>query len=259
VKILVLFALLLAQTQDTSQHDRVMQAVRDAMAPVLQAFPASDVDGALPVANNSEAFWMVKPLQPGDTTIEVLSNPLNEVNQARANAAMKAIDRNISAAQAKAESQYERAIAEARRTGKSQDVDGISLADEGAEGEKIDADSHLTIEVLFNQPEYHFTIRGRMEPAGNLPVPLTHVDVPAHIYKEDPKAGPEHYKEAERVIFLGPVTKPQSKMREGSPLFDVTTTAGSGRTMAIRIAGNRELVSEITAKTNWNQLLELLK
>ena len=47
----------------------------------------------------------MKPLAAGDEAIEVLSNPLNEVNQRRAAAAMAQIDKNVSAAQRRAEDQ----------------------------------------------------------------------------------------------------------------------------------------------------------
>ena len=87
-----------------------------------------------------DPLWMVRPLQPGDRTIDVLANPLNEVNQAKATRAMAQIERSIQAAQRRADLQYERAIAEAKRTGKSQDVDGVTLSDEGLAGARIDAE-----------------------------------------------------------------------------------------------------------------------
>ena len=43
------------------QGDRMMQAVRAAMAPALP-FPNSDADGSLPANGNTEALWMVRPL-----------------------------------------------------------------------------------------------------------------------------------------------------------------------------------------------------
>ena len=55
--------------------------------------------------------------------------------------AMAQIGAAIDAAQRRAELQYERAIAEAKRTGRSQDVDGVSLSDEGVAGARIDAEA----------------------------------------------------------------------------------------------------------------------
>ena len=53
------------------------------MVPALP-FPNSDEDGSLPANGNTEALWTVRPLQPGDRSIEVIANALNEANQLRA-------------------------------------------------------------------------------------------------------------------------------------------------------------------------------
>src|SRR6185295_6253992 len=105
-----------------------------ALAPALQPFPETDDSGAAPRGGGTDALWMVRPPEAGERIIEVIANPLNEANQAKAN---------------RAAAQYDAAVAEAKRTGKSQDVDGVTLGDEGIDGAKIDAESHLTIEVLF--------------------------------------------------------------------------------------------------------------
>ena len=252
--------LLVASLVSTTQDAALMTAVRAAMAPALP-FPAADDSGALPVGNNTESLWMVIPQQPGDSTIEVVANPLNQINQLRAARAMAQIEQNVEAAQRRAAESYDRALEEARRTGKSQAVDTVTLADEGVDGEKIDAESHVTIEVLFNQPQYHLEIAGRMEPTAIGPAPpFPHVDVAAHTYKQDPRQGPEHYKERELIVFLGPVSAPSVRVRDKEPVFDVAVNgSASARTLAVRIRGNKELVSEIAAKTDWNALLELLK
>ena len=101
---------------------------------------------------------MVRPPEAGSMVIEVLANPLNNANQLRAERAMAQIQQNIESAQRRAEAQYERAVSEAKRTGKSQEVDGVTLGDEGVAGAKIDADSHVAIEVAFNQPSYQFDL-----------------------------------------------------------------------------------------------------
>ena len=98
--------------------DRVMAAVRGAMAPALP-FPATSEDGTVPANGNTEALWMVRPLQPGDRAIEVIANPLNEANQLKAERAMAQIERNIQAAQRRDAAQYDRAVAEAKRTGRT--------------------------------------------------------------------------------------------------------------------------------------------
>ncbi len=49
-------------------------------------------------------------------------------------------------------------MADARRTGKSQDVEGVTLADEGVAGARIDAESHVLIEVEINRPAYAYPV-----------------------------------------------------------------------------------------------------
>ena len=155
---LVLLVPLSGLAQD-DPRDRIVAAVRSAMAPALP-FPNSDEDGAVPANGNTEALWMVRPLQPGDRSIEVIANPLNEVNQLRATRAMAQIENNIQAAQRRAALQYDRAVSEAKRTGRSQEVDGVTLADEGVAGAKIDAESHVTIDVAVKRAVVH--VRGRL-------------------------------------------------------------------------------------------------
>jgi hypothetical protein len=247
--------------QDAALQSRVVTTVRAAMSPALP-FPASDALGSLPATNDTEAFWMVKPLAAGDEAIEVLSNPLNEVNQRRAAAAMAQIDKNVSAAQRRAEDQYQRALAEVQRTGKSQDVAGVTLADEGAAGEKIDAESHVLIEVQFNQREYRFAVAGQTAPSrATATIPDAQVfAVPSHEY--DDGAGQRHYKESERLVLMGRVG-PADIANDGDRGFRVTSAAtpasGAVTSIAIRMRGNAVLMDQILEKSDWSRVLDLLK
>lgn len=141
---------LAAGAQPDARAEAIMAGVRAALA---APFPASDEHGSLPADGRSSAPWMIRPHQAGDRTIEILANPLNEEYQRRAAKAMAAIELSIEAAQRRAEVQYERAIAEAKRTRRSQEVDGVTLSDEGVAGARIDAESHVTIDVVFDQPD----------------------------------------------------------------------------------------------------------
>jgi hypothetical protein len=203
-----------------------MTAVRAAVAPALP-FPASDELGSLPADGKANDPWLVKPLQDGDRTIEVLANPLNEEHQRRATKAMAQIEASIEAAQRRADVQYERAVAEARRTGRSQDVDGVTLSDEGLAGAKIDAESHVTIDVGFNQPA-----------SGGVTISST----PATVYRDD--NGVERFREGQATVSLGR-TPPAS---------------GAGlSSLVITLRGNEALIADLLKKSNWNSLLELLK
>jgi len=177
---------------------------------------------------------------------------------------MAQIENNIQAAQRRASAQYEAAVAEARRSGKSQTVDGVSLNDEGVAGERIDAESTVSVVVEFNEREYRMLVPGAMEPArvdtfghDGAVVLMT----PGHVYKDDD--GVEHYAESHRVVLLGRTLAPKvSKQKDGLYVVTATpTTPATGRldSLVLHVRGNGELVSDILAKTNWNQLLELLK
>lgn len=251
-----LVGLLLIPAQDIAETDRVMNAVRAVLAPALP-FPTTDASGSLPAGGETEPLWMVLPLKRGETSMEILANPLNALNQVRATKAMADIERNIAAAQRRAENQYERAIAEAKRTGKSQEVDGVTLADEGSDGEKIDAESHVVIDVLFKQDEYRLTVTGRTEPTAFLPFPHTHLEVAAHAFKETREGSAEHYKEFDRIVFLGSFSPPQVTRRTDT-VFDVVARS-SGPGLVIRMRGNMVLINQIFAKADWDKLAELLK
>lgn len=262
---LVLSAGANAGAQGEALAVRVMQAVRAAMAPALP-FPATTDDGALPAGGNTEALWMVRPLLPGDRDIDIMANPLNEQNQLRAERAMKQIDQAINAAQRRAEQQYERALAEAKRTGRSQDVDGVTLADEGVAGARIDAESHVSIEVVFNQPSYRFTVSSGEAPAPARQLPVSGavavITVQSNVYRNS--RDEERYCEAETQVYLGRVAVP-SVDRKGDTTYEVTaggTPSAAGTDVAslvLRFRGNDILIPEIVAKTDWNALLELLK
>ena len=262
VAIATLPALLTAQ--DDGLAERVMARVRSALV-AGAGFPASDEHGSLPADGKTTALWMVRPHQPGDRAIEILANPLNEDYQRRAAKAMAQIETSIEAAQRRAEQQYERAIAEAKRTRKSQDVDGVTLSDEGVAGARIDADSHLTIDVMFNQASYQVEIASSVEPAASRQVTIpgaTVIAVPSNVFRDD--KGVERLCEAAAFVFLGRVTPPDVRAR-GEDRYDVTAAATPSETgtaissMVIRLRGNDVLLADLLRKGNWASLLELLK
>ena len=253
---LILIALL---GQAPGDADRIVAAVRAAMAPALP-FPNSDADGGLPVGGNTEALWMIRPLQPGDRSIEVIANPLNEVNQLRAARAMAQIENNIQAAQRRAALQYDRAVSEAKRTGKSQDVDGVTLADEGVAGAKIDAESHVTIDVAINEPAFTFAVDSSIEPAPPrqvaIPGAVAVIAVPSNTFRET-DTSIERFTEAQTIVFLGRVAAPEVQKR-ADHRYEVFATATSPA-LVIRLRGNEVLMADLLRKTNWNSLLELLR
>src|SRR5688500_16302068 len=213
--------------QEDARAERVMALVRSAVVAALP-FQASDAFGSLPADGKSSDPWMIKPHQPGDQTIEILANPLNEEYQRRAAKAMAQIEQSIEAAQRRAELQYERAIAEAKRTRRSQDVDGVTLSDEGVAGARIDAESHVTIDVSFNEAV-----------AAGVSISTT----PSNVYRGDD--GIERFREAESTVSIG-ARQPSS------------TTPGVS-SLVIRLRGNETLIGDLLRKSDWASLVELLK
>lgn len=257
-----------AFAQKSADVDRVMAVVRAAMAPALP-FPDTDDTGSVPANNSTTVLWMVRPLQPGERTIEVMANPLNEVNQARANRAMAQIGAAIDAAQRRAEAQYERALAEAKRTGRSQDVDGVGLSDEGVAGARIDAEAHVSIDVDFNQPAYAFAVASSIEPAASKQVAIDGavavVAVPSNVYRATTVQGTEErFAPAETVVFFGTLGAPAVR-GSSDTAFEVTASAVASegaavvRTMTLRFRGNEMLIADLLRKADWTQVLELLK
>ena len=243
---------------------RVMAAVRAAMAPALP-FSDTDPSGAVPADGKTEPLWMVRPPEPGDRAFEVLANPLNEVNQLRAARAMAQIQDNIESAQRRAAAQYDRAVAEAKRTGKSQEVDGVTLSDEGVAGAKIDADSHVAIEVAFNQPSYKFDVSSSIRPAISTQVSIPAVAViavPSNTYR-DARAKTDRYAEARTLVFLGRTAAPEVQERAENS-YEVTAAVTPSpdapvATLVVDLRGNEVLIADLLRKTDWKALLELLK
>jgi hypothetical protein len=234
--------------------------VRAAVVAALP-FPASDASGALPADGKSGDPWMIKPHQPGDQTIEILANPLNQDYQRRAARAMAQIEQSIEAAQRRAELQYERAMAEAKRTRRSQDVDGVTLSDEGVAGARIDAESHLIIEVLVNQPSYRFEIGSSVEPSrSSSPAPV--IAFGSNVYR-DAKTGEERFCEGQTLVYLGRTTPPS--VTENARIYTVTADgsppshAAAISSVVIRVRGNEGLIADLLRKSSWSAVLELIE
>ena len=254
-----------AAGQGPVDGDRVMTAVRAALAPSLP-YPDTDDTGSMPANNSPVPLWMVRPLQPGERSIEVLANPLNEVNQARAARAMALIGAAVEVAQRRAELQYEHAVAEAKRTGRSQDVDGVSLSDEGVAGARIDAEAHVTIDVDFNQPAYAFGIESGIAPAPSRQVAIAGavavIMTPSNVFRtKSAERIEEKYCAAEALVYFGAVSAPEVRERS-QHAYQVTAAAvpgGTSQSLLVRLRGNEALIGEILAKADWTPVLALLK
>jgi len=257
-----------ALAQVPADGERVMTVVRAALTPALP-FPDTDDTGSVPANGSPEPLWMVRVREPGERSIEVMANPLNQINQARAARAMAQIGAAIEVAQKRAELQYERAVAEARRTGKSQDVDGVGLSDEGIAGARIDAEAHVTIDVDFNQPSYAVAVESSVAPSPSRQVTITGavaiVTVPSNIYRTTTASRTdEKFCPAETVVYFGGLAAPEVRQRS-EHAYDITSSAvavagaPAVRSMAVRFRGNEVLIADLLRKADWHQVLALLK
>lgn len=266
---LVLLALLAAQAPQEGPYDeRVMAAVRAAVLPALP-YPESDEDGSLPKDGKTTEAWMVRPHAAGDRSVEVIANPLNLGNQQRATRAMAQIQASLELAQRRSEAQYERAIAEAKRTGRSQDVDGVTLSDEGLAGARIDAEDHVTIDVEFNQPAYSFAVASSIEPSPSrtitIPGAVAVITVPSNVYRQKSGASTdERFCPAETLLFFGGLHAPDVDERSANA-YTVTASAvpadnpAAVRSVVIRLRGNETLMAQIARGSDWTRVVELLK
>lgn len=245
----------------------VMTTVRAAVTPALP-YPESDEAGSLPKDGKAAEAWMVRPPAAGDRSIEVIANPLNLANQQRATRAMAQIQASLESAQRRSEAQYERAVAEAKRTGRSQDVDGVTLSDEGLAGARIDAEDHVTIDVEFNQPAYSFAVASSIAPARSRTITIPGaavITVPPNVYRQKSASSTDdRFCPAETVVFFGAVQAPEIDERSNNA-FTVTAAAASAASAAavqsvvLRLRGNDTLIAQIVRGSDWTRVAELLK
>jgi hypothetical protein len=254
-----------AQMPPSDLDSAVLSAVRAALEPALP-YPASDEIGELPVDGTTTAPWMIRPTQDGDLTIEVLANPLNATNQTRAAKAMMQIQTAIEAAQRRSQAAYEKAIADAQRTGRSQDFDGITLGDEGVAGARIDAEAHVTIDIAFNRPTYLYSVNSSVEPSP-LPVSgaIAAVNVPANVYRDGRDAATnERFCAAETHVFFGAVAVPEVHKRsnigfEMSAASAAPAAANAGvRSVVVSLRGNPQLIDQIIKRADWTRVQTLV-
>lgn len=264
---IVLAGILAAQTPaDEGLSWRILTGVRAAMAAAL-SYPASDPEGIEPADGRAAAPWMVRPLDPARPAIEVIANPLNADQQTRAAAAMAEIAAAVDAAQRRSQAQYDRAVDEARRTGRSQEVDGVTLDDEGVAGARIDWESRLTIEVEHNLTAYRFTVASGVRPAPgevSLAAAAAVVNVPANVYRDrSVDEAVDRYCPAETLVFLG--TEAPRVHDRSATSFEIAAVApagpGPGRvaSLVVRLRGNEALVASVLRRTEWDRVAALVE
>ena len=150
-------------------------------------------------------------------------------------------------------------------------MDGVTLGDEGIAGARVDAESHLTIEVEFNKPSYQYAVASSLEPAAvagaNVPGAAAMLSVPAHVYRDKTNnANEDRFCVAETQVFFGAIAPPQIKRRTNA-VYDVTAveTPGTGaasnapRSLVVRLRGNEALMAAVLKATDWAQIVALVR
>jgi hypothetical protein len=241
-------------TTVSAQRAASVDALIEALRPALP-FPAAAADGELPADGGSQFRWFVVwPSTSDSSRIIVKANPLHPDTQAAGAAAMERIQEAVVAAERKAQAAYDRALDELKRTGKGTDLDGITLDDEGAAGQMIDAELELTIE-LQSDPQT-FTLASSKAPdvtQGSRGVSWI-VDVPANTFREkDSTHSRERFTAAETRLYFGPMARPTISQRGDEPQFTVTLVPNPG-SFAVILRGNEDLQKRVVSTADWSRL-----
>ena len=255
---------LAAQTPPAAIADAALPAGLVTALRKALPFPAATAEGT-PVGGGTDAVWTVRWPDPDALRVEVLANPLNTANRDRALKAEQEIQKSAMNAQLRSQGDYERAVKEFERTGRtSASIREISLRDDGLAGERYDAESQLTITAQPIAAGHRFTVLTATTPAVTSGVPGAVVlRVPANAYQDQATGGlpgMAHYCPEQAWVFFGPVGTPVVAPRDGAEV-DISVPAG-GQTPAARgtlvwISGNGALVEQVLTQADWSVLRAL--
>ena len=231
-----------------------MQMLVDAVKPALPV-PAAAEDGTVPERGAEESKWFVVwPSEPGDTAIVVKANPLHPDTQKLVANAEEAIQRAVAIAERKAQAAYDRALDELKRTGKATDLDGISLEDEGAAGQRLDADLELTIKLV---DPAGYEVGSSVAPAVTTGPPgvTWQVTMPSNTFQDQRTPDRrDQFAAAETRLFVGPIARPAVNRVDDRPRFAVVVPAAS-RGLAIVLRGNETLLKHVLAGAEWSRVV----
>jgi hypothetical protein len=237
----------------TAQLAPRVEALVAAVRPLLP-YPVANADGDLPADNAAESKWFV--LWPADrdaTRIVVRANPLHPEVQKASAEAMQQINATITAAERRAQAAYDRAIDELKKTGKAGDLEPVTLEDEGAAGERIDADLEVTIDVDSVEP---YEIDSSEAPTVHAGATATSwvVTTPANTYRIGTGAtGREHFRAAESRVYFGLSERPEVTQVGGASRHRVSLHS-TAHAFVVILRGNASLVSALTSGTDWSRL-----
>ena len=229
-----------------------MSALVEALRPALP-YPDGDEAGMQPAGGGDVHKWFVVWPTPDDDRVIVRANPLHPETQKTVSAAEALIQRAVAAAERRAQAAYDRALEELRRTGKGTNIDGITLDDEGAAGQRIDAELELTIALLPLKP---FEVSSGEPPVTRVGTggPAWIVRVPANEYQRGEGAERRAvFQPAEAHALFGQIPRPDVNRMGSQPRHAVTWPAdASGFSVVLR--GNEALLERVLEMADWSRL-----
>lgn len=246
-------ALLVLTSLATQQLTPRMASLVAAVRPVLP-FPAATPAGDLPDDHSAAARWFVVwPRTTDDTRVIVRANPLHPEVQEAAVAAMAEINAAVAEAERRAQESYDRALEQLRKTGKSTELEIVTLDDEGVAGDRIDAALEATIELA---EATSFDVSSAEAPivTEGIRGASWAVAIPANSYRVA-TAGRERerFRPAETRIYFGLPDSPVVTRPGTEPLFRVSVASRAGA-FSVVIRGNAQLVRDLAANADWSQL-----
>lgn len=248
---LLLAAALLTQTAVPAE---LREAVWAAVQPALP-YPAA-TERNEPIDGSDRARWVVRrvPAAEGALVVEVLANPLNREAQDAAVQDMAAIQREVFAAERRAQVEFDRALGEVRETGQPVSVRGVTLSDEGLAGDRADAESRMVVEIAVPGAEHVVSIA-----AADAPRFAATTHGATWVIKTPWRSlpGPDgrtHYYAAEALVFFG-AAKPAIG-EKGPQLYTVRATPREGASSftLVTLRGNHDLVDDVLARADWSRI-----
>lgn len=239
--------------------DPLNEALWTAVQPALP-YPAAQDDDT-PVNGKAEPRWVVRRFGGHDgPLIEVVANPLNPENQARAERAMREIQKSVAEAERRAQAEYERALGTTSRQVPARELSGISLDDEGVAGDRADWDAKLVIALRTNAERYEW----RLDGSGSLSTrPLAGGAIAAFAEAaeyEQPGGLGRRYRPAEARVYVGEkswtLLGPSETPMQGRGVE--VRSAAPERALEVTLRGNSELLKEVLAKSDWSGLARLV-
>ena len=253
----VLVAMVATAPAQSLDDSKLRVALAEALGPALP-FPPARADGT-PEAGGAEPVWTVRWAEDPEPRVEVLANPFNEDNRERALVAEQAIQKAAMQAQRQSQTDYERALTDFQRTGRTSEIREISLRDDGVAGERYDAESQLTVTAEVIDASRTFTVAGAAPHIlAAAPGTSAVVRVPANTYVEDgpegtpgtPRYGPE-----QAWVLVGGL-EPRVRSDLPRPSSDVTVSVPPGAAgVLVWIRGNADLVEKVVTEGQWSALL----